>query len=68
MGAGWSIGDIQQRFFREVAKADLLRPRDREDVEAPDNLEIVTFGSGHPVLPGAEVEEVAAVRGDPRRR
>ena len=64
LGAGWSVSEIQQRFYREVAAADLLRPRDREIVEAPDNLEIVTFKSGHPVLPGAEVEEAAAVRGD----
>ena len=41
-----------------------MRPRDLEDVEAPDNLEVVTFSCGHPVLPGADVEEVAAARGD----
>ena len=62
MGAGWSISTIQQRFVREDAEAGALRPHGWEGVEVPDILEIVTFGIGHPVLPGAEVEEVAAVQ------
>ena len=47
-----------------MAEADKRHPRDREDVEAPDDLEVVTLGPRHPVLAGVEVDEVAAVRGD----
>ena len=60
----WSVGQLQADFEEEVKAADLLRPRDREDVEGPDGLTIVGFGDDEEILPALEVEEASAVRSD----
>ena len=58
------MAQLQADLYAEVEASDAERPRDREDMEAPDGLTIVDFDDGEVILPALEAEEVAAVRSD----
>ena len=60
----WSVAQLQADLYAEVEASDAERPRDREDMEAPDGLTIIGLHDSEVILPALEAKEVAAVRSE----